>query len=411
MHWLLNTLLYPLRMACALAIIALTAGFSLAAFSWGFGAWLGILLVFATVQYSFSLIDASARGQPEPPNVEAITLNPLYDRRPAFLVLTGLVVWGLATWLQGTVGDWASRTLTAIAILLAPAVIASMAATGRAARALSPWHMISVAVSLGGYYLAALAGFALIALAALSTPEWGWPLPLRIAGWLYLYFLFAHVLGVMIYQGRDRVGFEPDRSPERDAEAANARHLHTRKACLSKIYQTASQGTAQSLALIDSCAATAPDPQEAKRWFFEQLITWPDAGMVLAFARPYIDSLMRLQQVDAAFSVCEQCLAREPRFRPALASDTIALAQTAQRLHRYSAGVQLLGDYATRFPQDPAAPAALLNHATLAFRHTGQATEAFASMRQLLEEFPSARQNPQVMALARELQQAHRPSA
>ncbi len=411
MYWLANTLFYPLRMASALSIIVFTAGFSLAAISWGVGVWLAVILLFAVVQYAFVLVDASARGQPEPPNLDAITLNPLYDRRPACLLLAGFVLWGVNGSVQRELGDGASYALIAAALVLAPAAIASMAATGRAASAVNVEYLIGVVVALGRYYLAALAGIGLITLAAISITAWDWPMPLRIAAWLYLYFLSAHLLGVMVYQGRDRVGFQPDKSPERDAEVEQARQLHARKACLSQIYETKAQSTDESLRRLHACAAQAPDPLVAEGWFFEQLISWPDAAMALAFGRPYIDHLMRLQQADVALEVCQACLALEPRFRPAQASDTIALAQTAERLNHYTVAAQLLSDFTTRFPQDPAAPAALLSHATLSFRPTGQPTAAFASMRLLLQRFPGSRENPQVMALARELREAHRPRA
>lgn len=325
---------YPLT---DLTVLLAMAGFALlAALAQAagiLGLWLAILLVPAFFRYLLALLEARANGRPAPvAGIEMFNIaGNLWTLAP--LVVIAAAAWGgflLAH--QGHVT--ASRAAGVAASLVLPAALAILAITRSPVEALNPlawWRMVR---ACGADYASAAVLPPLTALLIALLPLESMPAVVAGLFWSYPAFLLCTLTGAIL-RGGD-VAFQvriPDPVQAGADEVAAGREAGRRKV-LNHAYGFASRGNLDGgLAHARAAISDDPEPDYARRWYFERMLQWESKACALLFAQEYLGWLLAQERDVDALKLLTRCFLVDPAFRP-LPDDRDAAVEVARRFHR-----------------------------------------------------------------------------
>jgi hypothetical protein len=307
-----------------------------------------LILASFTSKYAYVLLESAANGLLEPPTLSIDMVSP-FEQRPLIQLGIGLLVGLLVAWLPQP-----ARLIVALAaLLLLPASIGVLGASGRALDAANPLVLLRTLAGLGPWYALLLAVTALYAALLL----WAWQLPLwGVARWglalICVLSLFT-LIGSVFHQRRLQLGFEPIHSPERTAARAAAEHARASDRLLEEIYGGIRlHNYARAGELLDDWAARVDDTAAARdaHGFVQRALAWHDArGLALVAAR-LAARLLRAGNNAAALDLIAVALPRAPMLRMASDADQFALALAARADGRRALVAALLARFEQDFP-------------------------------------------------------------
>lgn len=202
---------YPLRGAALLTVFVLTA-FGLLAWLPGAGWFLSLVVYFSGYYYAFEILLRTANGRNDPP------MAVIEAHVGAVWRLLGLLLLLLVAVRFAIVKDMAPAGVLVLALftLIQPCLLASLAMGAGLLEALNPANALRMIGRIGAsYFLIALALFIFQLAALLAGRLLASLLPAFLASLLvdalFYWGLFAsfHLLGRLMYQYHDRLGYTP----------------------------------------------------------------------------------------------------------------------------------------------------------------------------------------------------------
>jgi hypothetical protein len=173
---------------------------------------------------------------------------------------------------------------------LVPASTALLAVTADPFRALRPGNLIGTVSRLGLHYAWLLAALALVA--AVISLAYRVPGVVVFFGASYLAFLFAHLLGSVVYARRAVLGVHAPRSPEAKMARELERLLAERARVLDHAYGIAAHGNVDGgLKYLESYVLAESDPLSARVWMFNEMTRWEDPRPALTFGETLVAQL------------------------------------------------------------------------------------------------------------------------
>jgi len=381
---------YPLREGALYTIIALVA-FSLFEYIPGIGWIISIVLWVAGYKYAFEILRHTANGNLAPPEQALGT-----DNREvwSYLILTigGWALLILSYWLFGPVLGFAVATLL---LLVQPVVAMSLAMDGSLQQAANPAHWMAVISRIGAPYLALVALLFVFQIsarnaAALMAGIMPGLIASLLAYALALWGLFAtfHLMGYLILQYHEALGFDPDSieggaalPPDRDQTLLDA---------VTQLVQDGDTDTAVAR-LREEIRSRAVSP--AVHQLYRRLLkSAGDSAALAAHGRQFIGQLLAENDERTALNVARESLDAEPLFRPLLCEHATRLAAAAERMGQSALAVQLYEVAFSGFPKEPAAIDAGIRAAQLMSERQGRDVEARALLLAARERNPTPEQ-------------------
>lgn len=204
--------LYPFRGSALFSLITLTLC-TLTGLLPGIG-WILVLITWVAIyRYSFEILRETAHGRLDAPEHTLGSSDSTVLKLLLLMVMLGISVVVVAVFL----GPVAAVLALALLVFLQPGCVISLAIDGSLRTALNPATSLGMAIRIGWPYLAAFGLLFVIEASALTASHWVNSLLPPVVGDLAVTFfsiwgLFAafHLMGYLVYQYHDALGFEPD---------------------------------------------------------------------------------------------------------------------------------------------------------------------------------------------------------
>ena len=328
----LRVLKVPIHPTILLMIAVFTALMALCVSGGLYGLFACLFMQIWILKYCYVLVEHLADGAADPPVMDIDMLSP-FESRP-WVQLALLTFLG---WLAWRVGGAGTAVVAALIVLWLPASIAILGFGESWYQALNPLTVLRVIKGLGASYLLLLGvlvagGFLLPALANANLPR-----VVIIALSLYYQVTFFALVGSFMFLRRQRLGYEPSRSPERTAARAEAERIRLRARMVDEVFQQVRIGKH-----VDATAPLAQwlgntDADEATRdsiEVIEQALRWDSPPALNTIGSTVIRHLLRFGRADAALKVFERLRGKCPTFTMDSAPDLRTLAEYAESVGR-----------------------------------------------------------------------------
>ncbi|WP_377004491.1 hypothetical protein [Coralloluteibacterium thermophilus] len=355
---------YPFRGGALATLLVLTVA-QVAAWLPLIGWLVGLLLLAVAYKYAFEALRVTAHGRLDPPET-VLDLNDGVLLR--FLAMQLLFIVGIVV--AALLGGIALALLAlAVIVLVQPGATMALAMDGSLRHAINPATWFALIARVGWPYLALVAllfVFQLSALNAAALFALALPRPLAelVAYALFLWGLFAtfHLMGYLLYQYHETLGFEPeaaglpDRPRDQDAEL------------LEQAGDALREGRPDAaLALLRDAVRVRAVSVEAHALYRRLLQQAGEAerDALLAHARRFIHLLVLERDERRALGIARESLDLDPDFTLLEGSETVDLARRALQLGQAGLALDLLQALRRAAPKDRAIPAAALLEAGL----------------------------------------------
>ncbi|HVJ37218.1 MAG TPA: hypothetical protein VM687_05375 [Stenotrophomonas sp.] len=319
--------LYPVHGAALWSMIALSLCALLGLLP-GIGWFLGIIVSLATYRYAFEVLRHTANGHLDAPDYGMGLGDGAIGR---LLLLTILAIAGVILVALFTRSGALTLLALGAVVLLAPASTISLAMDGSLRRALNPAVPLALATRIGWPYLAAVCLLFVILASALTAAAWlGRFMPPLVShltvNFMVTWGLFSifHLLGYLVYQYHEVLGFEPDaladlRRPDPDQRLLDEAEAHVRDGHpkeAREVLRGAIRGRAVSLAVHE---------------LYHRLLRKDGASPELReHGQQFISRLIAEKQDRRALAVLRETLEQDPDFVPAQVEHAILLAERAR---------------------------------------------------------------------------------
>lgn len=353
----LRFLAVPFLTAPLLLIIVFSLLLTLARYATLLGIPLAFVLMSGLFKYSFVLLDHVAEGGQSPPVLSIEMLNPVDEHRTLLMLVLAIAVFfgsdAAASWF----GPIFAIAIGLMTLLILPAVIAVQGATGSLVQSLNLRRCFRLIVRLGSDYVLILLCIALFWGMGATLAHFADAIPfiVRTAFLVYAWLASFTLIGGVLYERRDRIGWEDVSEPQSEEldQTANLRRLRDqhidriyaewRGGAHSKAWQTITQHLAQST-----------DPLSELRWMYERTARWPDHRLAGRLAQELLPRLLAVRQHGEALHVVRERLAANPEFRLLASADLIRLAHLSRDAGDRPTARALLKDFLRFYPSDPA---------------------------------------------------------
>jgi hypothetical protein len=321
----LRELAYPASSSGTLiALITFMLLISLASAAGMLGIWLAIAVIPAYLRYLTMIAEARARGRDaSPPGIEYFTLVgnawTLFPVVP--VVLLGVLVVEAA---QG-LGAVAALVVALFGAPILPAIIGVLVITHSPVQSIDPRAIVRFIRGCGlSYAYAPLAAVLVVAVPMMLAVLPAWT---QLLLEVYLLAAFFAVMGAVTRGAGliDDVDVPQDTEPGPDATLMAEVAERTR--VLNHAYGFVSRGNRDGgLEHIYASLLDDPDPDEAWRWYLEQMLRWEDAYPALLLAQQYLGRLLEHGDQVGAVKLMLRCGLVDAAFRPLTADLPRAIA-------------------------------------------------------------------------------------
>jgi hypothetical protein len=321
-----------------------------------FGMWLGVLLFFGFIRYSFAVVEAITAGARELPVLSIEMLNPAGEMRSVIVLVlaagTFFATGAAAYWMP----RWAGVVLGLVVLALLVHLVLMQAATGSIKRALNPRMGAQVIQRLGRDFLL-LCGCALAAYLVLSWQGWRFlPTVVRLALELYVWLAMFALIGGVLRDRWDDLGFEEHEieTVELDNSAAAARQ---RDHLIDAIYgQWRSGARLNAWKSVTTHLQGSADPLAELHWMLERTARWPDRGLARRLAQEVLSRLLAARRDGEALNWISLRLRTDPDFHPHDSAEFIRATELARNAGDRPIARVLLKQFARFHPGEALPP-------------------------------------------------------
>jgi len=387
--------LFPVHGAAFWSLVALSL-FSLLGMLPGIGGILSLITWLAAYRYAFEVLRHTANGHTGAPDYGMDLQDGAVIRLFALAFFMFIAAIAIAVLTRSLV-----LTLIAFGViaLMQPGSVISLAMDGSLRRALNPMVPLEIATRIGWPYLAAFCLLFVIQVTTMLAASWAarfLPPVISALGVNFMMFwgLFStfHLLGYLVYQYHDVLGFEPEAlqgaqsaDPDQrllDEAEAHVRDGHPREA--REVLRSAIRGRPVSLAVHE---------------LYQRLLRQDGATPELhQHAQQYISRLMAEKQERRALAVLREMLDVDASFTPAQVEHAMQLTERARSAGQYQLTADALRAMLRTWPQREQAAQWSLDAALLLAERFGRDDEARQLLRDALQRSDNAEQRRRLEA-------------
>jgi hypothetical protein len=404
--------LYPAHTGALTTILALALCHLLDFLPLGILGWLLDLLIWvALYKYAFECLRATANGRLEPPEI-AVSVDDNLGWLQIWLQVAFFVLNVLAFWLLGPVGGALVAIFLAIAL---PGAIMSLAMDENLALALNPATWIAVMARLGWPYIAVAGLYFLFGVSqryaqAMVVPFLPSFLSVIVVHFITNYVVVAtfHLMGYLIYQYHDEIGYEPVAAAtplRRAADDPDQRFL-------DEAAERVRDGKPEAACDLISTQLRGRGGSEAMHAQYRKLLALLGRREEqLRHGREWITILLAQDKDRRAVDVARECLELDPAFEPAEADEVTRIARKAVDLGATQVALKLVSASYKRYPTHADVPQNCLLAAKLLAERMGKEDTARKLLDQVLQAFPQHPLRDEVAAYRQFLDKLATPPA
>ncbi len=324
----LRELAYPAGSSSTLITLATFVLLILLAVKAGIlGLWLAIVVVPAYLRYLTMIAEARARGRDaSPPGIEFFTL--VGNAWTLFPVIPVVLLGFLAVEAMQAFGAAAALVVALLGGAVLPAIIGVLVITHSPLQSVDPRAIGRFIRCCGASYAYALLAAALV----VAVPMMLDFLPAWVQSLIEVYLLaaFFAVIGAVTRGAGAMDDVELPDGALPDPDETLAAEVADRTRVLNHAYGFLSRGNREGgLEHIYASLRDDPDPDEAWRWYLEQMLRWEDVYPGLLLAQQYLGRLLANGEQVAAVKLMLRCGLVDEAFRP-LSADLPGAIAAAQ---------------------------------------------------------------------------------
>ncbi|PSQ92741.1 MAG: hypothetical protein BRD57_02350 [Proteobacteria bacterium SW_6_67_9] len=338
------------------------------------------------LKYGYDILSHTAHGYLSPPPINAETVFDGYDlplKHCAMLIVLGMVAVAIAhTWPQGL------RFYPLLVILVQPAIIITLGLEGSLAAAINPARFGRIARDIGWPYLA-IVGMVLLLSSAPGTVVAFVARNMAFEGQLFVataaqcFFLYVsmHLMGYLIYQYHDRVGFEPATLADDDDEWGPI---------LAPLRQELDEGRYDDAA--DRLRTLAREHPDHSIWLRQQR---HKALRLTSKERDFVDNggkllgeLIDQNRLRDATEIYIDLTEHDPQLRPAREKDYEPLMEMLVQRGEYRRAVRMANGFHRDFPDSSSVPPLYLEVARVLWEYLEQPDKARKVAQFLVDKYP-----------------------
>lgn len=404
--------LYPLTppglyVLLALAVVNATVVDLLSGGGGGFfiGLMVPVVAAVFSIKYGYDILERTANGHTLPPRLDRDTLLDGYElpfKQIAVFILLGLFAWLMSILLPSSL-LLVGFILYALAVAaLFPAIVMTLALERSVFAALNPATLFGIAFRIGLPYFVVLGMLVLLNGGAGTVMSlFGQSLPLPAQAFLstffqnLFFFTMMNLMGYLIFQYHDRVGYAPDTLADEDDGWGEL---------LGPVDEDIEAGNCGSAAQrLLSLIREHPEHAIALRQQRHQVLKLTDEESALVDnAGTLLSELIDTNRLREATEVFVDITDIDPGLRPSRETDYEPLMNMLVQRGEYRRAVRMANGFHKDFPQSPSTPPLYLEVARVFSDHLQQPEKARQVTDFLIKRFPN---NP-VAGRARALRDA-----
>lgn len=378
--------LYPAHPA-ALTTIGLLALCHLVGYL-PFGFFMDLLVWVALYKYAFECLRASANGRLTPPEL-SVSVDDSLGWAQIWLQVVFIAMNLIGFLAFGPIGG----TLVAIVLALAlPGAIMSLAMDENLLHALNPATWLAILTRIGSPYVAVAALQFVFNVSARYAQGLVLPLLPPFVALIVFYFIAHyvlvatfHLMGYLIYQYHEEIGFEPSEA-----------HLPLRRATddpdqglLDEAAQHVRDGNPDAARELIGNQLRGRGGSDALHTQYRKLLALGDRrDEQLRHGREWISTLLAQDKDRRAVDVARECIDIDPAFEPSDPGQVSRLAQKAVDIGATQVALKLVSGFHKRHPKHRDIPQNYLLAAKLLAERMGKDAEARALLDQLVQAYP-----------------------
>ena len=385
---------YPAHMSAMISIVILAFG-NLAIYL-PLGQILVLLVTVALYRYAFECLRATANGYMEPPELMQSTDSSLGWKQIGLMLIfifaafLGIVLFG-------------PKLGIALMVFLGfclPGATMTLAMDESLSSALNPAQWIAIVTRIGWPYFAVV-GLCLVILisqqyaAAMAAQVLPLFVALIVVGIIANYALIMtfHLMGYLIYQYHDEVGFEPVApqmlrplsKPDPDQDL------------LDEVTALVRDGKPENATELLRGYLRSRGGTPAVHTQYRKLLRLAnDRDELLRHGQEYLNVLMAQENSRLALELLRECQTLEPTFGPTDAEQITQLAKLAAQGGQPQLTLRLLSGFHKRFPKSKDIPQNYLLVATLMHERMNQDEKARALLKHLKANYPDDALMPEI---------------
>ncbi len=318
-------------------------------------------------KYAYSILQNTAGGDLTTPklNIETLSENfgPVVKQFGIFFVLIFV-----AALIAKTLGFLPATLFSVLSIIFLPSMIILLVTTGSLIQAVNPMMFVTLAFRIGwGYLLMYFFNFLLGGAPTLITHYVIQHLPPIAQIFLftlvktYYTFISYHLMGYVILQYHEDIGYKVDfedfRETESDGEEAGSAGTDPHSRMLVRVNQLIKDGDhSGAIDVIENETRQTGiiDPLLSERYYTLLKMTGAHQKLV-THAKVHLNLLVQANQKEPALSVYQESLSKDPQFLPSSGS-LFKLGSWLNEIGKGEAAIQTFNKLAKAYPEDPLVP-------------------------------------------------------
>jgi hypothetical protein len=281
-----------------------------------FGGMLLLATLFPFAGYLMRLLEARSADRPAPP-FDAELLQ--FFGTPISLV--PLVLFSFIYWFGFAAVRYVGPELSWMAVMLLfaclPASLAILAVTRSPLASLNPISVYKFIRATFSDYFVMVIVLEFIGGVLIKTQFLVDPPGFRIISAVYFLFLLYSYTGAV--SARNKIAEQVDIALPTpvSAEDIHKTLISDREKVASHAYGFASRGNRKgAFEHVEAHVSGEDDPDDARTWFFNKMMTWDDRDIALFYAQISLHHFLVGSQDALALKLMSQCLHQNPQFRP-----------------------------------------------------------------------------------------------
>ncbi|WP_257386124.1 tetratricopeptide repeat protein [Tahibacter caeni] len=374
---------------------------------------LDLLVSVALYRFAFEVLRATANGRMEPPEGMGET-----DQSSGWLAIWLQVIFIIAAVVLVIALGWIGVALCVLMLVGYPGAVMSLAIDQNLGHALNPATWMQIMTRLGWPYFVAVGLILLIFITAGNAQAWlvqllplviGLPLFHFISG--YALIVTFHLMGYLIWQYQDELGYTPDtpglplinRSADPD------------QVVLDDIAQMVRDGETDMATDAIRAHLRERGGTEALHTQYRKLLRLKgDKDELVRHGKEWLPMLLAQDREKAAVELCRELVELDPTFVVNDAESNTRLAKRAAALGQTQLALRLVNGFHKRHPKSADIPEMYLLAARLLSERMGKDAEAKALLTQIRTAYPNHALLPQIdalLALIESVSGAKKPAA
>jgi hypothetical protein len=389
---------YPAKPAALIAIGVLAVARLLGLLPGLVGWFLDLVVTVALYRFAFEVLRTTANGRMEPP--EGMTET---DQSLGWMGIWLQLIFIVAGVLLIVLLGWIGIALCVVMLVGYPGAIMSLAIDQNLGHALNPGTWIQIMTRLGWPYFLAVGLMLLIFISAGNAQAWlaallplviGLPVFHFISG--YALIATFHLMGYLIWQYQDELGFTPDNV----ATPLINRSADPDQAILDEVAQMIRDGETDLATDALRSHLRERGGTEAVHTQYRKLLRMKsDTTELVRHGKEWMPVLLGQDREKAAVELYRELTELDPTYAIADAESNSRLANRAAALGQTQVALRLISGFHKRHPKSADIPQMYLLAARLLSDRMGKDAEAKALLNQIRTAYPTHALIPEVDAL------------